>query len=200
MLYPKAFENLSSDFKLFPGIGDKTAERFVYTVDSMKKENIEKFAKDLLEFKDKIKKCSNCGILTDKDICDFCSSEFREKNTICVVENSKDAFVFEKAGNFKGMYHVLGGLIDPINDVNPENINLFSLINERLSGDDIKEIILALSPSIEGETTSLYIQKLLENKKVKVSRLSYGIPMGSDIEYLDPIMISRALEDRKFIE
>ena len=199
MFYPKVFEDLVQDFKKLPGIGEKTAERFVYAIETLQEEDVEEFAKDLLNFKAKLKKCNVCGIITDKEKCDICSSKSRDNSVICVIEDSKNAFVFEKSGNYKGKYHILNGLINPIEDKNPEDINIFSLINNRIT-DDVKEIIIALSPSIEGETTSLYIQKLLDKKNIKISRLSYGIPMGSDIEYLEPIMVSKALEDRKYIE
>jgi len=198
MQYPKVFENLIEDFKKLPGVGEKTAERYAFVINSLSNDDIENFSNNLLEFKKNIKKCKQCGILTDKDICEICASKARNNSIICVVEDSKNAYIFEKSGNFNGKYHVLNGLINPIEDVNPEDINIYSLINNRVN-DDVKEVIIALSPSIEGETTSLYIQKLLEKKNIKVSRLSYGIPMGSDIEYLDPIMISKALEDRKYI-
>lgn len=199
MLYPKVFEDLIQDFKMFPGIGEKSAERFVYIVDSLSTEDVKRFSENLNSFKTKIKKCKICGIITDKDECDFCSSKSRNNSVICVVEDSKSAFIFEKSGNYNGMYHILGGLINPIEDMNPEDINIYSLINKRIN-DNVKEVIIALSPSIEGETTSLYIKKLLEGKNVRISRLSHGIPMGSDIEFLDPLMISKALEDRKYIE
>lgn len=199
MLYPKVFEELIQDFKKFPGIGDKSAERFVYTVDSLSQEDIKKFSENLNNFKAKIKKCKTCGIITDKDECDYCASKTRDNSVICVVEDSKSAFIFEKSGNYNGRYHILNGLISPIEDINPEDVNIFSLINKRIS-EDVKEVIIALSPSIEGETTSLYIKKLLEGKSLKISRLSHGIPMGSDIEFLDPIMIAKALEDRRYIE
>ena len=198
MKYPKVFENLIEDFKKLPGVGEKTAERYAFTINSLSTNDIEVFSDDLIEFKKNIKHCKKCGILTDKDICEICSSNSRNDSIICVVEDSKNAYIFEKSGNYNGKYHILNGLINPIEDINPEDINIFSLINDRVN-DNVKEVILALSPSIEGETTSLYIQKLLENKNIKVSRLSYGIPLGSDIEYLDPVMISKALEDRKYI-
>ncbi len=199
MNYPKVFEDLMEDFKKLPGIGEKTAERFVYKIESLSKEEIGEFSEDLKNFKSKICKCKTCGIITDKEECDLCSSKTRNNSIICVVEDSKNAFLFEKSGNYNGKYHILNGLINPIEDINPEDINMFSLVNKRLD-ENVKEIIIALSPSIEGETTSLYLQKLLEKKNIKISRLSYGIPMGSDIEYLDPLMVSKALEDRKYIE
>ena len=199
MQYPKIFENLVEDFKKLPGVGEKTAERYAFIINSLPNEEIKKFSDDLINFKNNIKCCKICGIITDHDICEICDSKSRTNSIICVVEDSKNAYVFERSGNFNGKYHVLNGLINPIEDVNPEDINIFSLINKRIN-DEVKEVIIALSPSIEGETTSLYIQKLLEKKNIKVSRLSYGIPLGSDIEYLDPMMISKALEDRKYIE
>jgi recombination protein RecR len=199
MQYPKVFEDLIEDFKKLPGVGEKTAERYAFIINSLKNEDIEKFSNDLIEFKKNIKHCKICGILTDKDVCEICASKSRNDSIICVVEDSKNAYIFERSGNYKGKYHILNGLINPIEDINPEDINIFSLINNRIN-EKVKEVIIALSPSIEGETTSLYIQKLLEKKNIKISRLSYGIPLGSDIEYLDPLMISKALEDRKYIE
>lgn len=198
MIYPEEFEKLLEDFKLFPGIGDKSAERFVYAVDSLDVQKVDSFADDLKKFKENITRCSVCGHISNKNICNICDSETRDKSLICVVEDSKSVFMFEKTGKFKGTYHVLGGLISPIDEINPEDLNIQSLINQRIT-NETKEIILALNPSVEGEMTSLYIQKLLENKNVKISRLSYGIPMGADIEYLDPLTIIRAIDDRKFL-
>lgn len=197
-MYPKDFLNLIESFKALPGVGDKSAERFVYAVDTLDEKEIEEFSKNLVNFKKNIKKCNICAHYTDQDECNICSDKNRDESVICVVEDSKSVFSFEKTGSYRGKYHVLEGLISPIEGVNPEDINLFNLINKRLN-DKVKEIIIAISPSIEGETTSLYIQKLLKEKHKKVSRLSYGIPVGSEIEYLDPIMISKALDDRKEI-
>lgn len=198
MIYPKDFSDLIESFKLFPGVGEKSAERFVYCVDEMSDEDVQNFSENLKKFKKNIKRCEICGHYSSNDICDICADRSRDLSTICVVEDSKSVFKFETSGNYRGLYHVLGGLISPIDDVNPDNLNINSLIYKRLNGD-VKEIIIALTPSIEGETTSLYLQKLLENKNVKVSRLSYGLPINSDIEYLDPITLIKAIDDRKFI-
>lgn len=198
MIYPEEFSSLMESFKLLPGVGEKSAERYVYAIDSIDVDDIESFANNMIQFKKNIKKCIICGHYSSGDKCTVCNNENRDFSTICVVEDSKSVFMFEKSGNYNGTYHVLGNLISPIDDINPEDINLNSLMN-RVKDQTVKEVIIALNPSIEGETTSLYIQKLLENKNIKVSRLSYGIPMGSDIEYLDPITLTRAIEDRKFI-
>ena len=198
MVYPKDFSDLIESFKLLPGVGDKSAERFVYCIDEMSDEEVQNFSENLKKFKKNIKRCEICGHYSSNDICDVCADKTRDLSTICVVEDSKSVFKFETSGNYKGLYHVLGGLISPIDDINPDDLNISNLISKRLN-DNVKEIIIALTPSIEGETTSLYLQKLLENKNVKVSRLSYGLPIGSDIEYLDPITLIKAIDDRKFI-
>lgn len=198
MIYPKEFEDLLDDFKEFPGIGEKSAERFVYSIDSFDDNQIDKFITDIKSYKQNIRKCSICGHLTNSDVCNICSSNNRDRNVICVVEYPKNVFVFEKSGGFNGVYHVLGGLISPVDGVNPEDLNISSLLNSRIT-DDTEEVIIALNPTVEGEMTSLYIKKLLEVKNIKVSRLSYGIPIGADIDYLDPLTITRAMDDRKFL-
>lgn len=196
MIYPEEFEELIENFTKLPGVGEKSAERYIYAIDEMNSDDVNDFANSLISFKKKIHRCEICGHLTNSDICNICSSKSRDKSIICVVEDAKSVFMFEKTGKFNGVYHVLGGLISPIDDVNPEDINIYNLISNRIN-DDVKEVILSLSPSVEGEMTSLYINKLLEGKNVKVSRLSYGLPMGADIEYLDPLTIIRAMDDRK---
>lgn len=198
MALPRVFTDLVNNLTLFPGVGEKTAERYVYSLCDREPEEVENLANALIDFKKNIRYCESCGCLTDMDICDICSNNERDKSTICVVEDSKNVFFIEKTKKYNGLYHVLNGVISPIEGKNPEDLNLYSLINNRID-KNVKEVIIALNPSIEGEVTSLYIQKILEKYNVKVSRLSYGIPMGSDIEYLDPIMISKAWDDRKVI-
>ncbi|NLC48194.1 MAG: recombination protein RecR [Tenericutes bacterium] len=198
MYLPKSFEKLVKNFSILPGVGEKTAERFVYSLYEKEFQEIENLSNALIDFKKNIKNCSICGCISDYDICEVCNDKTREKSTICIVEDSKSVFFIEKTGKYKGYYHVINGLISPIDGKNPEDLNLSGLINDRIN-NNVKEIIIALNPSIEGEITSLYIKKILENKKIKISRLSYGIPMGSDIEYLDPVMISKAWDDRKTI-
>lgn len=198
MALPRIFTDLVNHLTLFPGVGEKTAERYVYSLCDKEPEEVENLANALIDFKKNIKYCEICGCLSETDECDICSNKNRDRSTICIVEDSKNVFFIEKTKKYNGLYHVLNGVISPIEGKNPEDLNLYSLLNNRIT-KDIKEIIIALNPSIEGEVTSLYIQKVLEKYDVKVSRLSYGIPMGSDIEYLDPIMISKAWDDRKVI-
>ena len=198
MALPRVFTDLVNNLTLFPGVGEKTAERYVYSLCDKEPEEVENLANALIDFKKNIRYCEVCGCLTDTDLCDICSDKNRDKSTICVVEDSKNVFFIEKTKKYNGLYHVLNGVISPLEGKNPEDLNLYSLLNNRIT-KDVKEVIIALNPSIEGEVTSLYIQKVLEKYNVKVSRLSYGIPMGSDIEYLDPIMISKAWDDRKVI-
>ncbi len=198
MPLPKSFTNLVNNLSILPGVGEKTAERYAYALCEKDINEIENLSSALLDFKKNIRNCSICGCLSDFDECEICSDKGRDESTICVVEDSKSVFFIEKTGKYKGYYHVLGGLVSPIEGINPEDLNISSLLNSRIN-EKTKEIIIALNPSIEGEVTSMYLQKLLEKKNIKVSRLSYGIPMGGDIEYLDPIMISKALDDRKTI-
>lgn len=199
MIYPRSFENLKDSFEMLPGIGEKTAERFIFSILDWDKEEVEELSNNLLSFKEHIVNCPICGHICEDGYCSICNDDTRDKSVICVVEDSKKVFMLEKTKSFNGLYHVLGGLISPIDDINPEDINISSLVKDRVT-DDLKEIIIALNPSIEGETTSLYLQKVLRDKNVGISRLSYGIPMGSDIEYIDPLVIEKAIDDRKKIE
>lgn len=197
MPLPKSFTDLVNNLTILPGVGEKTAERFVYALYEKDMDEVENLAESLVEFKKTIKNCTICGCLSDEETCEVCQDNTRDKKTICIVEDSKNVFFIEKTKKYNGYYHVLNGLISPIDGINPEDLNISTLMNDRLN--DVEEIILAINPSIEGEVTSLYLQKILEKKNIKISRLSYGIPMGSDIEYLDPLMISKALDDRKVI-
>lgn len=197
MAIPKSFTNLVNNLSILPGVGEKTAERFVYSIFEKDSEEVEDLANALIEFKKNIKNCSVCGCLTDDEVCDICNDESRDKNVLCIVEDSKSVFFIEKTKKYNGLYHVLNGLISPIDGKNPEDLNISNLLKRM--DNNLKEIIIALNPSIEGEVTSMYIQKILENKNIKISRLSYGIPMGGDIEYLDPLMVSKAWDDRKVI-
>ncbi len=198
MNYPKTILNLIESFKKLPGIGEKTAERLALSTLNMDDDTIEIFSNSLKEVKNKIKKCEKCGSYTEEEICDICKSETRDHSTMCVVEESKNVIQFEKVGTFNGVYHVLGGLISPLDGVNPENINLNTL-KKRIKEEKIKEVILAIKPSIEGETTALYISKMLEDENIKITKIAHGIPMGADIDYIDPLTLEIAMEDRTTI-
>lgn len=198
MNYPKTILMLIESFKKLPGIGEKTAERLALSTLNMDDDTIETFSKSLKEVKNKIKKCAKCGSYTENELCDICLSETRDHSTICVVEESKNVIQFEKVGTYNGVYHVLGGLISPLEGINPENINLNSL-KKRIKEENIKEIILAIKPSIEGETTALYISKMLEGEQIKITKIAHGIPMGADIDYIDPLTLEIAMEDRTTI-
>lgn len=198
MIYPQSLEKLINYYKKLPGIGEKNAERLALATLNFKDEDINKFSDALKEVKNKIRPCSICGYLSENDICEICENKRRNHNLICVTEDYKSAVSFEKAGNFNGVYHILNGLISPADNIGPENINLASLV-KRVSDLDKPELILALKSTVEGETTTLYIKKIFEKKDVMISRLSYGIPMGAEIDYLDIITLDKALEDRKKI-
>lgn len=197
-MYPKVLEELISCFKKYPTIGEKSAERLALATLDLSEEELNNFSNALIKAKKVLKPCKICCNLTDKDICDICSDENRNKNIICVVEDYKSLISFEKAGNYKGVYHVLNGLISPIDNVSPQDINISSLV-KRIEKLDKPEIIIALRSSIEGQTTTLYIRQIFENKGVTISRLSYGIPMGAEIDYLDVLTLDKALSDRKII-
>lgn len=197
-MYPKGLEELISCFKKYPTIGEKSAERLALATLDLSEEELNNFSNTLIKAKKVLKPCKICCNLTDKDICDICNDENRNKNIICVVEDYKSLISFEKAGNYKGVYHVLNGLISPIDNVSPQDINISSLV-KRIEKLDKPEIIIALRSSIEGQTTTLYIKQIFENKGVTISRLSYGIPMGAEIDYLDVLTLDKALSDRKII-
>lgn len=198
MNYPKTLRDLIECFKKLPGIGEKTAERLALSTLEMDNEVLDLFSETLKNIKIKIKRCTKCNNLSEDDLCEICKMTNRDTSTICVVEEVKNILLFEKIGTYKGLYHVLDGLISPLDGINPNDINISSLI-ERIKKEEIKEIILALKPSIEGETTSLYISKLLEKENIKITKLAHGIPVGVDMEYIDTLTLEMALEDRKSI-
>lgn len=198
-MYPDILTKTIESFKKFSGIGEKTAERLSLSILDMSLEDVNNFSKYVVDLKNNIKRCKICGHITDHDICNICESQYRRNNLICVVEDYKSVFMFEKTGNYDGKYHVLNGVISPIDGITPDELNIDSLISRlsKIKGD--KEIIIALKPSIEGEATTMYLKKILETLDVKITRLSYGIPMGVEIDYLDSITLDRALQDRKDI-
>ena len=198
MKYPNSLQTLIECYKDLPGIGEKNAERLAFATLKFDDDQLETFSKTIKEIKSKIKKCKTCNNLTEEELCDICKDKNRNKDILCVVENTKNLILFEKANIFNGKYHVLEGLISPLEGINPEDIKINSLI-KRIKDENIKEVILALTPNIEGETTSAYILKLLEGLDVKVTKIAAGIPVGADMEYLDPLTIARAMEGRNMI-
>ncbi|MDD2496206.1 MAG: recombination mediator RecR [Tissierellia bacterium] len=196
MAYPRSLTNLIISLRDLPGIGEKTAERMALAMLDFEPNKLETFARSIIDVKDKIKRCSICYNLSEKDICEICSDKKREQDIICVVEDVKNVFLFEKNGLFNGQYHVLNGLISPIEGIDPSDINIDSLL-ERVKDGNIKEVIIAVKPSLEGEATALYISKKLKDTKVIVSKIAHGVPMGADMEYIDAMTLETALFDRK---
>lgn len=194
-MYPNSIKNLIDCLKNLPGIGEKSAERMAFSILNFDHDRLDEFGNAVLALKN-IKKCPICNNITDMDKCYICSDDGRSNDTIFVVEKPKDIVLFEKMGNYKGKYHVLGGLISPIDGINPEDINIDSLVN-RVKDNNVSEVIVVLKPSIEGETTMQYIKKLLSKYDVRVSKIPIGIPMGADIEYIDSMTLEMAFEDRK---
>lgn len=196
--YPQSLRTLIDCLKKLPSVGEKSAERMALSIMNMDLDGIEKFSGALLDVKNKIKRCKICNNFTENEICDICGDAKRNSDVICVVETPKNISLFEKIGSFSGKYHVLDGLISPLDGKTPDDINLKSLIS-RVESENIKELIIAVKPSIEGETTALYISKVFDNKPVLITKIAHGVPLGTDMEYIDSLTLELALEDRKKI-
>lgn len=197
-MYPNSIKNLIENFKNLPGIGGKTAERLAFSMIDFDKNVLTNFSNAIIDVRDKICRCRVCGNISDDELCSICSNSDRDFTTIFVVEKSKDIMLFEKLGIYKGVYHVLNGLISPLDGIGPDEIGVLELM-DRISNQDIKEVILALKPSIEGETTMQYIGKLLSDKNIKVSKIATGVPIGTDMEYIDSLTLEMAIDERKDI-
>lgn len=197
-MYPECVRKLIDSLKKLPGVGEKSAERMAFSIMNFSSDSLLDFSQSLIDINKKLKKCPICNNITDRDICYICSDESRNNNTIFVVEKPKDIVLFEKIGNYNGRYHVLGGLISPLEGIGPEDINLSGLI-DRVKNSSVEEVIVVLKPSIEGETTTQYIKKILEKYNVKVSKIATGIPIGTEIEYIDTMTLEMAFEERKDI-
>ena len=195
-MYPDSIKNLIECFRTLPGIGGKTAERLVFSMIDFDKEKLTDFSDAIICLRDKIKKCSICGNISDTDVCEICSNSSRNNNTLLIVEKSKDIILFDKLGSFNGKYHVLNGVISPLDGIGPDEINLSNLI-DRVTKNDVSEIIFALKPSVESETTMQYINKLLDGKGVKISKIAIGVPVGTDMEYIDSLTLEMAIDDRR---
>lgn len=197
MILPRALEDLINEFQKYPGVGRKTAERYaLFTLNNMSEESVEDFSEILKNIKQQIHQCPICGHLTDEELCYVCQNVQRDKTIIMVVESPKDVFAIEKSREYNGLYHVLNGAISPMDGVGPEDINLKTLWN-RISNKEVKEVIIATSSTQEGETTSMYIKKVLGNIPVIISRIGYGVPVGLNLEYADDQTLLKAIENRR---
>ena len=195
-MYPDSLKNLIEAFKYLPSVGEKTAERFAFSIFDLDDDQVSLFKESLDDVRNKVHNCSKCNTLTEDELCSICSDDKRDSSVLCVVEDVKSVFLFEKIGMFKGRYHVLNGLISPLDGINPEDIGIDKLL-DRIQNENFKEIIFAFKPSIEGETTSLYIKKILDGLNIKITKLANGVPIGADMEYIDSLTLERALNDRK---
>ena len=196
--FPAALQNLAGQFARLPGIGGKTAQRLAFHVLSLPLEDAQEFAEAILEAKRTVKACPCCQNLTDRELCPICDDDTRDHGLICVVAEPKDVIAMERSREFRGVYHVLHGVISPLNHVTQDDIRVKELL-ARVAKGDVREVIMATNPDTEGEATAMYISRLLRPMEVKVTRLAYGIPVGSQLEYADEVTLSRALEGRQEI-
>lgn len=196
--FPAALQNLTDQFARLPGIGGKTAQRLAFHVLSLPLEDAEEFAAAILDAKKEVHTCPRCQNLTDRELCPICNDDLRDPSVICVVAEPKDVIAMERSREFRGTYHVLHGVISPLNHVTQEDIRIKELLM-RVGSEDVREVIMATNPDTEGEATAMYISRLLRPMEVKVTRLAYGVPVGSQLEYADEVTLSRALEGRQEI-
>jgi len=194
-MYPKALQEAIEQLRKLPGVGQKTAERYAFALLDYKAEEIQDFTTSILEAKMTLHPCPVCGNLAQSDLCDICSDEYRDSSLICVVQDVKDVAALERMGEYKGLYHVLGGVISTRKGILPEDINLETLM-PRLN-PQVKEVIIATNPTLDGETTALYLAKRLEKQPCLVTRLAHGIPMGGHVDYVDEMTLIKAMEGRK---
>lgn len=196
--FPAALQALSDQFGKLPGIGAKTAQRLAFYVLSLPEEDAQAFADAIMAAKQTVHTCPVCQNLTDKEVCPICTNELRDHSLICVVAEPKDVIAMERSREFNGVYHVLHGVISPLNHVTQDDIKIKELLM-RVGSEDVREVIMATNPDTEGEATAMYISRLLRPMEVKVTRLAYGVPVGSQLEYADEVTLSRALEGRQVI-
>ena len=196
--FPAALQNLADQFARLPGIGGKTAQRLAFHVLSLPLEDAEAFAQAIVDAKQTVKSCPVCQNLTDRELCPICDDDLRDHGLICVVAEPKDVIAMERSREFRGVYHVLHGVISPLNHVTQDDIRIKELL-VRVGSGDVREVIMATNPDTEGEATAMYISRLLRPMEVKVTRLAYGVPVGSQLEYADEVTLSRALEGRQEI-
>ena len=199
MQYPRPIAHLIDSYMKLPGVGEKTATRLAFYTLDMPEQDVSEFADSLMAAKTKLRRCSICGNITEDDPCQICADKSRDQTTIMVVEQPKDVMAFEEMGEYNGLYHVLHGVLSPMDGVGPEEINIKSLIKRLQKQDQVKEVILALNSTPEGEATAMYLGKLIKPARIKVSRLAAGLAVGSDIEYANSITLKRAVQGRTAI-
>ena len=195
--YPAPLAKLINELAKLPGIGGKTAQRLAFHILSVKDDDALRLAEAIASAKRELMYCSVCGNLTDADPCAICSDEGRDRTVYCVVESPRDVAVIERMKEYKGLYHILNGVIAPMAGVGPEDINLESLIMRLAQNEEVKEVIVATNPNIEGEATAMYIARLIKPAGIKVSRIAHGVPVGGDLEYTDDVTLARAIEGRR---
>ena len=194
----EALQKLSEQFARLPGIGRKSAMRLAFSILELSNEEAESFANTIIEAKEKVHLCPMCQSLTDKEVCSVCNDLSRDKSTIMVLEDTKAVLSMEKVREYRGLYHVLHGVISPMNGVTPDKLKIKELLS-RIANDEVQEIIIATNPTVEGEATAMYLSRLLKPFEIKITRLAYGIPVGSDLEYADEVTLYRAIEGRRDI-
>lgn len=195
-MYVRSIENLISEFKKLPGIGPKSAKRIVYFLLKQRKKDIKRFSDAMLEMSSKIKFCKICFNISEDDICSICKDAGRDRNKICIIEEVGDVSIIDSTGEYRGLYHVLGGLLSPIDNIGPDEIRIPQLLR-RIKEGDVNEVLIALSQTVEGESTANYIKKILKPYDIRVTRLASGLPVGGNIEYADEVTLARAISDRK---
>ncbi len=198
MIYPKSIATLIEHFQKFPSVGPKSAQRMAFYMLRMPESEVQKFAQAIIDAKKNTRTCEVCFNLSSTSPCEICTNPKRDRSTICVIAETKDLIAIEKTNEFKGLYHVLQGLISPMDGIGADDIRIKELLS-RLTSDEVKEVILALPPSVEGEATSLYLTKLIKPFGITISRIAFGLPVGADLEYADEITIAKAIEGRREI-
>lgn len=198
MIYPKSIATLIEHFQKFPSVGPKSAQRMAFYLLRMPENEVQKFAQAIIDAKANTRTCEVCFNLSSTSPCEICQSTKRDRSTICVVAETKDLIAIEKTNEYRGLYHVLQGLISPMDGIGADDIRIKELLT-RLTSEEVQEVILALSPSVEGEATSLYLTKLMKPFGIKISRIAFGLPVGADLEYADEITIAKAIEGRREI-
>lgn len=199
MEYILPVQRLIEKFASLRGVGRKTAARYAFSVLDMTEEEAIEFANAIIAAKKEVVPCSICGNLSDKPVCDICGDDRRDKSVICVVEDPRAIIAFEKTREYRGLYHVLGGVISPAKGIGPDKLRIAELM-ERLEGGEVKELIIATNPNVDGETTALYLARMAAGKGIKTTRLAYGVPVGADIEYADEVTLMRAMDGRREIK